>query len=115
MRHRDAGGGRHLGVSAVALGAFGAHALKPTLTAMATMETWQTASLYHLTHAALLACLALARPRARFCFCLFVAGILLFSGSLYVYALTGIKGFAAFAPVGGICLLGGWACLAFHR
>ena len=104
-----------LGVTAVALGAFGAHALKPTLTALATMEIWQTASFYHLTHAVLLVCIALARPTARFCFWFFVVGILLFSGSLYLFALTGIKVIAVAAPVGGFFLLSGWIFLALHR
>ena len=104
-----------LGFAAVALGAFGAHALKPTLTALATMEIWQTASFYHLIHAVLLVCIALARPTARFCFWFFVVGILLFSGSLYLFALTGIKVIAVAAPVGGFFLLSGWIFLALHR
>ena len=104
-----------LGFAAVALGAFGAHAFKPVLMARVTMEIWQTASFYHLTHAVLLACIALIRPSARRCFWLLVAGVLLFSGALYAFALTGIKSFAAFAPVGGVCLMAGWLCLVFHR
>ena len=102
------------GFAAVALGAFGAHALKPALTALATLEAWNTASLYHLAHSAVLACIALARPTARLSFWLLVAGIVLFCGSLYVFALTGLKSLAMLAPVGGAGLLAGWLCLACH-
>ena len=102
------------GFAAVALGAFGAHALKPTLTALATAETWHTASLYHLVHAAVLACIALARPAARASFWLLAAGTVVFCGSLYAFALTGFKSLAMLAPVGGAGLLAGWLCLACH-
>ncbi len=101
-----------LGFAAVALGAFGAHALRGTLSLLGTIETWTTASIYHLVHAAVLTGVALAYPRARTSFWLFVAGVGLFSGSLYVYALTGLKPLAMMAPVGGFCLLAGWLALA---
>ena len=101
-----------LGFAAVALGAFGAHALRGTLSSLGTFETWTTASIYHLVHAAVLTCIALAYPRARISFWLFVAGIGLFSGSLYVHALTGLKPVAMMSPVGGSCLLAGWLVLA---
>lgn len=103
------------GFVAVALGAFGAHALRSTLVALATMETWTTASLYHLVHSAVLVCIATAQPAARASFWLFLAGIVFFSGSLYVYALTGLATLAMLAPVGGMCLLAGWISLAFPR
>lgn len=102
------------GFAAVALGAFGAHALKPTLTALETLEAWHTASLYHLAHSAVLACIVLARPAAWLGFWLLVAGIVLFCGSLYVFALTGLKSLAMLIPAGGAGLLAGWICLAFH-
>ncbi len=101
------------GFLAVALGAFGAHALRPTLLVLDTTATWGTASLYHLVHSALLLCIALARPTARLGFWLILAGIVLFSGSLYVFALTGMKSVAPIAPVGGTFLLAGWLALAF--
>jgi len=44
---------------------------------------------------------------------LLVAGMVMFSGSLYALALTGVRGFGAVTPVGGVALLGGWACLAW--
>lgn len=101
------------GFSAVALGAFGAHALRGTLSSLGTLETWTTGSLYHLVHAVALTVIALAYPRARVSFWLFVAGIGLFCGSLYVYAVTGLKPVAMFTPVGGACLLAGWLALAW--
>ena len=100
------------GFVAVALGAFGAHALRSTLAGLATADTWQTASLYHLVHSAVLLCIALAWPRARLSFWLFFAGIVLFSGSLYVFSLTGLRAVAMAAPVGGTCLMAGWIALA---
>ncbi len=100
------------GFAAVALGAFGAHALRGTLSSLGTFETWTTGSTYHLAHAVVLTIIALAYPGARISFWLFVAGIGLFCGSLYVYAVTGLKPIAMFAPVGGICLLAGWLALA---
>jgi uncharacterized membrane protein YgdD (TMEM256/DUF423 family) len=102
------------GFVAVALGAFGAHALRPTLSALATADTWATASLYHLVHSAVLMCIAMARPTARMGYWLFLLGIGLFSGSLYAFALTGARSLAMLAPVGGACLLAGWISLAFH-
>ena len=101
------------GFLAVALGAFGAHALRPTLILLNTADTWGTASLYHLVHSVALLCIALARPTARLGFWLMLGGIVLFSGSLYVFALTGMKSVAPIAPVGGTFLLAGWLVLAF--
>lgn len=103
------------GLVAVALGAFGAHALRSTLAGLATVDTWNTASLYHLVHAAVLLCIALARPKALLSFWLLLAGIVLFSGSLYVYSVTGLKAVAMAAPVGGMCLMAGWLALAFPK
>ena len=101
------------GFVAVAIGAFGAHALRPALIMLGTSEAWDTASLYHLVHSVALLCIALARPTARLGFWLMLAGIVLFSGSLYVFALTGMKSVAPIAPVGGTFLLAGWLVVAF--
>lgn len=96
-----------LGLSGVLLGAFGAHALglagKP-------LDTWHTAGQYHLGHAlaALLAAL-LGATRAGW---LFVAGTLVFSGSLYLLVVTGAKWLGAVTPVGGALFLVGWGMLA---
>lgn len=100
------------GAAGVALGAFGAHALRPVLAELNTLDTWRTASLYHLLHSVVLLCLALAWPRARLGFWLVFSGIVLFSGSLYAFSLTGERAFTPLTPVGGLCLLGGWLALA---
>ncbi len=96
---------------AVALGAFGAHALKGTLQAHGTSEVWKTAVLYHFIHAVALLVLATLPAAGRFASWLFVAGIILFSGSLYLLALTNLKWLGPITPLGGLCFLAGWACL----
>ncbi len=96
------------GASAVALGAFGAHALKDTLTAHGTTATWQTASLYHLVHAPVLLLLALHPQIPKRTLNLFLFGIILFSGSLYLLCLTHIKPLGAVTPLGGILLILAW-------
>ncbi len=107
--------GALLGFIGVALGAFGAHFLKARLsTEMLTV--FETGVRYHLIHAvALLAAAALAdRVSDRLVAAagwLFASGIILFSGSLYVLALTGIATFGAVTPLGGVAFLAGWACL----
>ena len=96
---------------AVALGAFGAHSLKATLQANTMLEVWNKAVLYHLTHAIALLALALHGPANRGAFYLLVAGIAIFSGSLYLLALTNVRWLGAITPIGGLCLLAGWAWL----
>ncbi len=96
----------------VALGAFGAHALKATLQAQGMMDVWNTAVFYHFVHALALLGLALPVKAGRAAPSLFVAGILLFSGSLYLLALTNAKWLGAITPLGGLCFLAGWVCLA---
>lgn len=98
-----------LGFSAVALGAFGAHGLKPLLQERGTMEIWQTAVFYHLAHA--LGALW-AAERSRLVLGLWCAGIGIFSGSLYLLALTGMRWLGAVTPVGGLLLLLGWLACA---
>jgi uncharacterized membrane protein YgdD (TMEM256/DUF423 family) len=98
---------------AVALGAFGAHLLKPTLEAHAMTDVWNKAVLYHFIHGIALLVLAfLANSNShRGSFWLFVAGIVIFSGSLYLMALTGMRWLGAITPLGGLCFLAGWAWL----
>ena len=99
-----------LGFTGVALGAFGAHALKETLAANGTTTTWQTAVLYHLIHAVALVALP-GWPWVGRCW---IAGVLLFSGSLYWLALGGPKFLGPVTPLGGLALLLGWALLAWR-
>ena len=102
---------------AVALGAFGAHALKKTLAPEFT-AVYETAVDYHIVHAlGLLAVglLALRLPESgtlRWAGILMTIGLLLFSGSLYALSLSGIRGLGAITPVGGVALLAAWLLLA---
>jgi uncharacterized membrane protein YgdD (TMEM256/DUF423 family) len=104
-----------LGVSA---GAFGAHALKETLTAAGTLSTWNTAVLYHLVHVlALLATTLFATAKSasnpwfsRACLC-WLLGIVLFSGSLYVLAVGGPRWLGPVTPLGGLFFIAGWFCV----
>ena len=106
-----------LGGLGVAIGAFGAHALRPMLEQAGRFDTFETAVRYQFYHAlALLAIGVLwtARPeltRLGTTGMLWAAGILVFSGSLYALCFTGITKLGAVAPVGGLLLLGGWLSL----
>ena len=104
--------GALLGAIGVALGAFGAHALADRLTD-ARLSTFETAARYQLVHAlAIVAAALVGGDRARVAGALFAAGVLLFSGSLYALALTGIRVLGAIAPIGGACFIAGWVLLA---
>ena len=96
---------------AVGFGAFGAHALKATLQNSGMLDVWNKAVLYHFLHAVALVALALNGAGNRAAYFLLVAGILLFSGSLYTMALTNVRWLGAITPLGGLCFLGGWAWL----
>lgn len=109
-----------LGFLGVALGAFGAHALKARLTPD-LLAVWQTGVLYHLIHALALLALALyARSTAASASpasitapaTALVLGIALFSGSLYALALTGIRPLGAVTPFGGLSFLFAWGWIA---
>ncbi|QIB65538.1 DUF423 domain-containing protein [Kineobactrum salinum] len=105
------------GVLAVSLGAFGAHALRERLDAQA-MGVFETAVQYHFYHTlALLAVgvLALGFPGTtllRSSGSLFLLGLLVFCGSLYLLSFTGIRWLGAITPLGGLAFIAGWACLA---
>ena len=104
-----------LGFTGVALGAFGAHALKARLTPE-LLATFDTGVRYQLTHALALLAVAWATTRwpgkaVRASGWLFTIGTLLFSGSLYALTLTGVRGLGLVTPIGGVALLLGWLCL----
>lgn len=113
------------GFLAVALGAFGAHGLRSRLAshpeATRRLEWWQTAASYQLSHALAIGLAGLMAETAsgsavqgNLPCCAgwaFGIGTLLFSGSLYVMALTGLRKLGAVTPLGGLGLLAGWACL----
>jgi uncharacterized membrane protein YgdD (TMEM256/DUF423 family) len=109
--------GATLGFLGVALGAFGAHGLKDRL-GPGMLDVYKTGVLYHLIHA--LAVLAvglgaqrLARPRV--VATLFAVGVVVFSGSLYALALTGVTTLGAITPIGGLLFMAGWVTLAINR
>ena len=106
-----------LGLTGVAIGAFGAHALKATLVERGMMQAWETGSRYHLFHAMALVGVAawirvastsnsarLMSWAAR----LWCIGVLLFSGSLYWLALGGPRWLGPVTPFGGVALMAGW-------
>lgn len=104
------------GALGVALGAFGAHGLKTRLTAP-RLETFETAVRYQVTHALALVGTALAAAQwpdsalPNLAGGLFVAGTLLFSGSLYLLIFTGQPRWGAVTPLGGAAFIAGWVCL----
>ena len=97
----------------VAFGAFGAHALKDRLTTD-QLAIWHTAVQYQLIHGLALLFIALLPidRLSKLVGNLFAAGILIFSGSLYALAVSGVKILGAITPLGGLCFLGGWLILA---
>ncbi len=104
------------GFTGVSLGAFGAHALRTRLSPemLAVFETGVRYQMYH-AFAVLLVALVLARMGGwliALAGWLFTAGIVLFSGSLYLLAFTGVTVLGAITPIGGLAFLAGWGCLA---
>ncbi|MDB6032724.1 MAG: putative small rane protein [Verrucomicrobiales bacterium] len=102
-----------VGFFAVALGAFGAHGFKDLLLRNNTTEIYHTAVLYHLVHAVVLLILALRTPMRSGPFLSFLSGVLIFSGSLYLLAITNMRWLGAITPFGGVCFLVGWAWMVF--
>ncbi len=96
---------------AVALGAFGAHGLKSRLELHGMLDVWNKAVLYHFVHAIALLVFALYGTLNRSAWWLLFAGIVLFSGSLYLMSLTNLRWLGAVTPLGGLCFLAGWAWL----
>jgi uncharacterized membrane protein YgdD (TMEM256/DUF423 family) len=108
----------------VALGAFGAHGLKTALGQWELppeeqerrLENWETAARYQMVHALALVCvgiLAAGQPRRTFdaAAAAFCGGVVIFSGGLYTYVLTGDRVWAMIVPLGGVLLLAGWGAL----
>lgn len=107
-----------LGFLAVAIGAFGAHGLKASLSTE-MMTVYQTAVQYHFYHCLALLVVGLLMHSGiqhlslRIAAVLFLFGVLVFSGSLYALAITEIKILGAITPIGGLMFLIAWACLAY--
>jgi uncharacterized membrane protein YgdD (TMEM256/DUF423 family) len=107
-----------LGGTSVAAGAFASHALREQLSERA-IEVFETGARYQMYHALALLMVALLLSRAEAAQTLltasgfgFIAGVLIFSGSLYALSLSGVKWLGALAPIGGAAFLIGWGCLA---
>ncbi|MFB1049684.1 DUF423 domain-containing protein [Paraliobacillus sp. JSM ZJ581] len=105
------------GFLAVALGAFGAHGLEGKLTEK-SLKTWEKAVQYQMFHTSALLVTALLLAKYQLSTIsmagwFFFAGIILFSGSLYIYATTTIKTFAMITPIGGFAFLIGWILLGY--
>jgi uncharacterized membrane protein YgdD (TMEM256/DUF423 family) len=109
--------GALLGGSSVALGAFGAHGLRGLVTAD-LLANYETAARYQMYHALALLAVAFVGARAgaaraaNLAGWLFVAGVVIFSGSLYVMTFTGLRWLGAITPIGGAAMIGGWVSLA---
>lgn len=101
-----------LGAAGVMLGAFGAHGLRDVVTDAHLLDVWETGARYHLLHALALCAVAAHPARPRWAGALFVVGITVFSGTLYLMTLTGLRWLGAITPIGGVCLIAGWIALA---
>ena len=107
-----------LGGLAVALGAFGAHALKTRLSPD-MLQIFETGVRYHFYHALALGLVVVAMqywPKTNLptiAGWLFIVGIVIFSGSLYILSTSGVRWWGAITPIGGVAFIAGWACLAF--
>jgi len=105
-----------LGFLGVALGAFGAHALKEMLTVNGRLDTYDLAVRYHFYHTLALLASGIMMDKfkgsgIKLSALLFLIGIVLFSGSLYALCLLNISKIAAITPIGGVFLIAGWATL----
>ena len=108
--------GSLLALCAVLFGAFGAHALRETLSAHDSIQIWETAVRYQMWHALALILLSMIpSPQSipKMAGPCFVVGSLLFSGSLYGLALDGPKWLGPITPLGGLCLMIGWLLLVY--
>lgn len=110
--------GAVFGFLAVVLGAFGAHALRGKLSAE-HLSVFQTGVTYQMYHALALIGLGILEGIGKFSshslftvsIWTFIVGIFLFSGSLYLLTVTGVRKLGAITPLGGLCFLAGWLCL----
>jgi uncharacterized membrane protein YgdD (TMEM256/DUF423 family) len=99
------------GALAVALGAFGAHGLQGLLAQNGTTAIWEKGVFYHFIHTVMLFVLAQSRPLNAGPWWCFFAGIVIFSGSLYLLAVTDLRWLGIITPVGGASFIAGWIWL----
>jgi len=110
--------GSLLGLLGVALGAFGAHALKGMLLQNGRVDTYDLAVRYQFFHALALLIIGLLTekfgvPTFRWASLLILGGVTIFSGSLYLFALTNVTTFVMITPLGGVLMLFGWGSLTY--
>lgn len=116
MQRRIAGIGAIIMLLAVALGAFGAHVLEPII--QESIETYKTGVQYHMIHGIAMILVALAAGtwgdsgKLRWSARLFLIGIVLFSGSLYLLSVAGWRWLGPITPLGGVSFMAGWLMLA---
>ena len=103
------------GFMAVALGAFGAHGLNDILAQNGTAAIWEKAVFYHFIHSVMLFVLAERKPFPAVAWWSFLAGIVIFSGSLYLLAAANTRWLGAITPVGGLSFLLGWGWLLLKQ
>ncbi len=108
-----------LAVIGISLGAFGAHALSEKLTALGSVETWETAVFYHMIHAVALFSLACwdkvqGNTFSRWAGRCWIGGVFLFSGSLYLLSLFKCSILGPITPIGGLLFIIGWGILFFE-
>ena len=101
-----------LSALAVTLGAFGAHGLKELLAQNGTAAIWDKTVFYHFIHTVMLFVLAHRQPLKAGPWWCFFSGIVIFSGSLYLLAVTDMHWLGAITPVGGVSLIAGWIWLS---
>ena len=104
---------------AVVLGAFGSHALKDKISVY-SLEIYKTGVLYHFIHGIGLFIVAWlstvsSDPKIHYAGLFFMAGVVLFSGSLYLLSVTDIKWLGMITPIGGLCFLAGWAFIIYSK
>jgi uncharacterized membrane protein YgdD (TMEM256/DUF423 family) len=110
--------GASWGFLGVAIGAFGAHGLRERLTELGQLASFQTATQYHMYCAFALMAVGLLVLSGRPCTAAGIAGwslllgSLIFSGTLYIRGVTGLKWLGMITPIGGVAMLAGWAALA---
>ena len=104
------------GTLAVAIGAFGAHKLKNYLTEIGRLDVFETAVKYQFYHvfALLITALLLYKTESKlleYAGCCFIAGIVIFSGSLYILCMTNVGKWGAVTPIGGTLFIAGWVLM----
>ena len=104
------------GALSVMIGAFGAHALRATLEAQGRLETFETAVKYQFYHTLALLAIGLLMYKISdkllgYAGYSMIGGVLIFSGSLYILCLSGIRWLGAITPIGGVLIIVGWALL----